>query len=228
MRWLGLLLALAVVGGSWLMFSRSGERLEVLENRIDSLLESGDQEVEIPGLENEIHSLETTRTFNGILLAIGSAAFLGTLFVTFILPSWASRVSQSVYGSNAEVDDPAILQEARALVAKGEYEAAISAFRKAAEEDPSNYLPWTEMARIYSRHLDQPGEAVATLNEALADRDWPQEEQSFLLFRLADLYSEDPHGREMAVVTLRRVIQQFPESRHAMNARHRLKEWGAA
>lgn len=228
MRWLGLLLALAVVGGSWFMFSRSGERLEVLESRIDALLESGDHEVEIPGLENAIHSLETTRTFNGILLAIGSAAFLGTLFVTFILPSWASRVSQSVYGSNAEVDEPTVLHEARGLVAKGEYDAAVAAFRKAVEEDPTNCLPWTEIARIHSRHLDQPAQAVATLNEALAFRDWPQEEQSFLLFRLADLHNEDPQGRGQAVAMLRRVIQSFPDSRHAMNARQRLKEWGAA
>jgi len=228
MRWLGLLLALAVVGGSWYLFSRSGERMEVLENRIDSLLESGDQEVEIPGLENEIHSLESTRTFNGILLAIGSAAFLGTLFVTFVLPSWASRVSQSVYGSNAEVDEPAVLHEARSLVAKGEHEAAIAAFRKAVEEDPANYLPWTEIARIQSRHLDQTEGAVATLNEALAFREWPQEEQSSFLFRLADLYNEDPQGRGQAVAMLRRVIQLSPDSRHAMNARQRLKEWGVA
>ncbi len=226
MRWLGLLLALAVVGGSWFMFYRSGEKLELLENRIDALLESGDQEVEIPGLENAIHSLETTRTFNGILLAIGSAAFLGTLFVTFVLPSWASRVSQSVYGSNEEVDEPAILHEARALVAKGEYGEAIATFRKAVEEDPASRLPWTEIARIQSRHLDQPGEAVATLNEALAFRDWPEEDQAFFLFRLADLYNEDPQGRGQAVSMLQRVIQSFPDSRHAMNARHRLKEWG--
>ncbi|RYD31802.1 MAG: tetratricopeptide repeat protein [Verrucomicrobiaceae bacterium] len=228
MRWLGLLLALAVVGGSWYLFSRSGERMEVLENRIDALLESGDQEVEIPGLENEIHSLESTRTFNGILLAIGSAAFLGTLFVTFVLPSWASRVSQSVYGSNAEVDEPAVLHEARSLVAKGEYGEAVAAFRRAVEEDPANCLPWTEIARIQSRHLDQPGEAVATLNEALAFREWSPEERAFFLFRLADLYHEEPQGRGQAAEMLRRVIHEFPDSRHAMNACQRLKEWGLA
>lgn len=202
--------------------------MEVLEARIDALVETGDQESEIPALQNEIQSLESTRTFNGILLAIGSAAFLGTLFVTFVLPNWASRVSQSVYGSNEEVEEPAILHEARALVAKGDYEGAIAAFRKAATEDPESRLPWTEIARIQLRQLDEPEAAAATLNEALAARDWPEEDRVFLLFRLADLYHEDPQGKEQGMAALQRVIREYPDSRHAMNARHRLKEWGSA
>lgn len=227
MKWLGLLLALAVVGGSWFLFSHSGEQIGAFESRIDALLESGDQEGEIPSLESKIQGLESTRTFNGILLAIASAVFLGTLFVTFVLPNWASRVSQSVYGSNEEVDEPAILHEARSLLAKGEYEEAIQVFRRAVEEDPANRLPWTEIARIQGRYLEQPGAAAQTLAEALASREWPEEDQAFLLFRLADLHREDPQGRAQAVAALERVIREFPDSRHAMNARHRLKEWGA-
>jgi len=228
MKWLGLLLALALVGGSWHLFSSSGERMRTIENRIESLLETGDTEEEIPRLQAEIQSLENSRTFQGVVLAIGSAVVLGIFFVLFVLPNWASRVSQSVYGSNAELDEPAAFHEARSLVAKGDYPGAIAAFRKGAEQEPGNRMPWTEIARIQARHLDQPREAVATLNEAMAAHDWPEEDQAFLLFRLADLHNEDPQGRGQAVAMLQRVIREFPDSRHAMNARNRLKEWGIA
>ncbi len=226
MKWLWLLVVFALVGGSWFLFARSGERMQVLETRIEALVEAGDVDSEIPGLQGEIQSLEGTRTFNGILLAIASAAFLGILFVVFVLPAWAGRVSESVYGSNALVDEPPVFQEARALIAKGEYERAITAFRQALAQDPSNRLAWTEIAKLQARQLDRPKDAVATLHEALALWDWLEEDRAFLLFRMAELQNEEPDGREQAVASLQKVIRDFPDSRHAMNARHRLKDWG--
>lgn len=226
MKWFALLLVIALIGGSWFMFARSGDKLNQLERRVDMLVETGDADSEIPHLNREIQSLETSRTLNGVFLALGGSVFLGVLFSTFVLPNWASRVSQSIYGSNAELDEPAVLHEARVLVAKGEYEEAIAAFRKAAAEDSANRLPWTEIARIQSQHLDQPREAVATLQDALRSRDWPEDDRAFFLFRIAELCNEEASGKEQAVAALQQVIREFPESRHAMNARHRLKEWG--
>lgn len=226
MKWFGLLVVCVLVAGSWLLLARTGERIGELEKRIDVLLESGDEDSRIPELKSEIQILEGRRTINGAILATAGATFLGILFVSFVLPNWASRVSQSVYGSNAELDDPAVYQEARALLAKGDYVEAIGVFREAVKEEPANRLPWLEIARIYSRHLDQPKEGIAALNEALAARDWPDEDRAFFIFRLAELYHEDPNGREQAVSALMRVIREFPDSRHAMNAKHRLKDWG--
>ena len=225
MKWLWLLVVLALVGGSWYLFAKSGERIGLLEARIENLLETGDSDSQIPGLQGEIQSLEGTRTFNGILMAIATAAFLGTLFVVVVLPAWASRVSEGVYGSTAEVDEPAAFHEARTLIAKGDYEGAIAAFRAAAAEDPSNRLPWTEIARIQARQLDEPAEAAATLQQALSAWDWPADDRAFLLFRLAEIQNEEMDGRGQAVATLQQVIREFPQSRHAMNAGHRLKEW---
>lgn len=225
MKWLWLLVVVALVGGSWYLFANSGKRLELLEHRIESLQESGDVDSEIPVLQSQIQSLEGTRTFNGILMAIASAAFLGTLFVVVVLPTWASRVSEAVYGSNAEVDEPAAFHEARALIAKGDYQGAIAAFRAASAEDPSNRLPWTEIAKIQARQLDQSKEAAATLGEALSAWDWSDDDRAFLLFRLAEIQNEETDGRGQAVATLQQVIREFPQSRHAMNASHRLKEW---
>lgn len=225
MKWLGWLVALVLVGGSWFLFERSGEGIGKLEERIEALQEEGDPDGEIEGLRGEIQSLEGTRTFNGILLVIFSAAFVGTLFVVFVLPRWAGKVAEGMYGSGAEMEDTAG-REARALVAKGDYEGAVAAFRKVAEEHPEDRMPWVEIAKIRRQHLEDPQGAIATLKEAMAARDWPEDDAAFFLFRLAEIWNEDVSEREQAVGALQRVIRDFPESRHAMNARHRLREWG--
>jgi tetratricopeptide (TPR) repeat protein len=132
-----------------------------------------------------------------------------------------------MYGSTAEIDD-SLAREARALLAKGDYEGAIAAFRKAAEDSPGDRMPWTEIARIQRQHLDDPQAAIGTLNEALETKEWSDDDAAYFLFRLAELWNEDAMGREQAVGTLQRVIRDFPETRHAMNARHKLRDWGAA
>ena len=51
---------------------------------------------------------------------------------------------------------------------------------------------------------------------------------AYFMFRLAELYDEDAHDRDSAVSILNQVMEQFPESRHSANARHKLHEWGLA
>lgn len=224
MKRLWILLALVLVGGSWFMFAKSAERIGELETRIERLEEAGDPDEEVPALRSEIQSLEGARTFNGILLVIFSAVLLGALFVVFVLPAWAGRVAEGVYGSTAELDDTAG-REARSLLAKGDFHGAMEAFRKWAAES-GDRVPWMEIAKIQRQHLEDPRSAVATLYEALAAKDWPEDDEAFFLFRVADILNEDAGEREQAVAVLQRVIREFPEGRHAMNAKHRLREWG--
>lgn len=222
-----LLIALLLVGGSWFLFERSGGQIEKLEKRIEALQEEGDPESQIPALQGEMQALEGTRTFNGILLVIFGAAFVGTLFVVFVLPNWVGRMAEGMYGSGARLEETPG-REARALLAKGDYEGAIEAFRKVAAEHPEDRMPWTEIAKIQRQHLEDPKAAISTLKEGLGSKEWPDDDAAYFLFRLAEIWNEDVSEREQAVAALQRVIREFPDTRHAMNARHKLRDWGAA
>jgi TolA-binding protein len=48
------------------------------------------------------------------------------------------------------------------------------------------------------------------------------------MFRLAEIYDANLEDRMSAASILQQVIEQFPESRHSANARHKLREWGVA
>ena len=140
--------------------------------------------------------------------------------------AWALEAQEELKLEADDIEDATqAFREARTLFAKGDYEGAIAAFRTAAAEDPSNRLPWTEIARIQAWQLDEPAEAASTLQQALSAWDWPADDRAFLLFRLAEIQNEEMDGRGQAVATLQQVIREFPQSRHAMNAGHRLKEW---
>ncbi|HVJ45025.1 MAG TPA: tetratricopeptide repeat protein [Luteolibacter sp.] len=222
-----LLVALLLLGVSWLLYERSGREIGGLEKRIEALQVEGDPESRIDAVRGKIQELEGSRTFNGILLVIFGAGFVGILFVVFVLPNWAGRMAEGMYGSNAELED-APGREARALLAKGDHEGAVAAFRKVAAEHPEDRMPWIEIAKIQRQQLDDPQGAIATLKEALDSKEWPDDDAAYFLFRLAEIWNEDVSEREQAVAALQRVIREFPETRHAMNARHKLRDWGAA
>src|SRR5690606_1173520 len=129
--------------------------------------------------------------------------------------------------SGEEVEqDP--FHDARVLMAQGEWEGAITAFRMAAEQDPLNRMPYVEIAKIQKVHLEDPHAAIATLRMAIEGQEWEQNDAAFLMFRLAELYDEDAHDRAAAVAIMEQVIEQFPETRHSANARTKLNSWGMA
>jgi len=218
-----LILAL-LVGGSWFMYSISGGKLQDIETRMEALEMKGELE-ELPKLKTDIQSLEGERTFNGILLAFLSAGLIGIVFVLEVLPIIAHRMTHAVYDSGEMVeDDP--MREARSLVAQGDYEGAIASFREAAKADPLNRLPWVEIAKIQKTNLEDPMAAIETIRTALESQEWQLNDAAYFLFRLAELYDEETQNRDAAVSILQQVIDEFPETRHSANARHKLHEWG--
>jgi len=225
-KWIGLLVVVVLVIGSWALYSKTGGKIRGLEHKVAELVELGDPENEVPKVESEIHSLEGEKTFNGILLTFLSAGLVGILFVVFVLPAWAQRVTHAVYDSAEEVEETA-LHEARSLVAQGDYENAIEAFKRAAEEEPLNRVPWVEISKIQKQQYHDTPAAIQTLRTAVEGQEWEINDAAFFLFRLAELYDE-VQDRDTAVVMLRQVIDQFPDTRHSANARHKLHEWHIA
>jgi tetratricopeptide (TPR) repeat protein len=227
MKLIGIAILLLLVAGSWYMFYKSGDGARELQEQIYELENIGDPEEKTPELKTQMHSIEGQRVFSGILLCFMSAGLVGILFVTTLLPAIAQKMTHAVYDSGEEVErDP--FHDARVLMAQGEWEGAIAAFRTAAEQDPLNRMPYVEIAKIQKFNLEDPHAAIATLREAVEGQEWEQNDAAFLMFRLAELYDEDVGDRAAAVALMEQVIEQFPETRHSANARTKLNHWGMA
>jgi tetratricopeptide (TPR) repeat protein len=169
--------------------------------------------------------LDNEKTFSGILLTFVSAGFVGILFVVYLLPFFAHRVTHAVYDS-AEMIERDVMHDARSLLAQGDYAGAIEAFKQAAAAEPTNRLPWVEIAKIQRDHLGDPTAALATFRSALDEQDWEIEDAAFFLFRLVDMYDEVMGDRETAIGILKQAIEEFPDTRHSANARVKLQHWG--
>ncbi|MEO0017578.1 MAG: hypothetical protein RLZZ522_861, partial [Verrucomicrobiota bacterium] len=139
----------------------------------------------------------------------------------------AQRVTHAVYDS-AEMVEKDVMHDARSLMAQGDYDGAIAAFKEAAAQDPLNRLPWVEIAKIQKTNLEDPAAAIATIRHALESQAWEVNDAAYFLFRLAELYDEVEGNRASAVAIMNQVIEQFPETRHSANARNKLHEWEVA
>ena len=185
----------------------------------------GDPEEKVPALKVEMNSREGERTFTGILLCFLSAGLVGIVFVIWLLPILAHKLTHAVYDSGEQVEaDP--FHDARVLMAQGDWDGAISSFKLAAQQDPLNRMPWVEIAKIQRVNLEAPQAAIETLRQAIEGQEWQENDAAFLMFRLAEIYDEDLQERVSATAIMEQVVEQFPESRHSANARAKLLAWG--
>ena len=225
MKWILYVVLAALVGGSWMLYSSKGGEVDAMKAKIAQLDEVGDPENEMPKMKTELGTLEGERTFNGILLAFLSAGLVGMLFVFQILPAIAHRFTHAIYDS-AEMVERDVMHDARSLLAQGDYQGAIEAFRMAAAAEPLNRLPWVEIAKIQKDNLEDPNAAIETIRHALESQAWQVNDAAYFMFRLAEMYDETLGDRNAAVAIFQQVIEAFPETRHSANARHKLHEWG--
>lgn len=224
---IGIAVLVILVAGSWFKFHQSGSRLTDIDTQIVDLRESGDRKNEAPALQVKRQSIESERTFTGILLTFLSAGLIGIFVVTWLLPIFAQKLTHAVYDSGEEIEaDP--FHAARVFMAQGEWDEAIGSFRAAAEADPLNRMPYVEIAKIQRVNMEDPSAAVETLRGAIEGQNWDEKDAAFLMFRLAEIYDEDLEDRADAVTILEQVIEQFPDTRHSANARTKLHEWGMA
>ncbi len=226
LKWILYGVLIVGVGGSWLMYAGKGAESRKQLEKITALKELGDDDPEglLPDMEKKLQDLEGDKTVNGILLTFLTAGLVGTVLVAHVIPFMADRVTQSVYDSG-EVAEKDPMNEARSLVAQGDYEGAIEAYRLAAAADPLNRLPWVEIVKLQKDSLEDPHAAIATIRLALESQEWQVNDAAYFLFRLAELYDEVLGDREMAVGIMNQVITDFPQTRHSANATHKLHEW---
>lgn len=228
MKWALYGLLILGVAFAWFKFADAGHHIEDEKAKLVALKnnDSGeDMTEEIAKQDTIVKGAEDSKTFSGVLLAFLTAGLVGIVFVIHVLPMLAHRVTHAVYDSAEEVEkDP--MHDGRAKVAQGDWEGAISAFRQAAAEQPLNRLPWVEIAKIQLDQLEDVPAAVQTLRTAIEGQEWEENDAAFLMFRLAEIYETRVGDHNSAAVIMNQVIEQFPESRHSANARHKLREWG--
>lgn len=225
MKWgLYVVMALCVIF-AWSKFNNAEKDIKKDEARLVEILNSGDDEEGAAKLQTEIESRKNEKTFSGILLAFLTAGLVGIVFVIHVLPAIAQRFTHAVYDS-AEMVEKDPMHDARAKVAQGDWEGAIECFKLAAEAEPLNRLPWVEISKIQLEQLEDPAASVETLRTAIQGQEWEENDAAYLMFRLAEIYNEHMSDKTSAVSVMQQVIEQFPESRHSANARHKLREWG--
>ena len=229
-KWILYLVFAAAIAVGWTMFMKSGEgEQQKLADEIARIDKNGTlEELEtLPSLKDNLESLKSSKSLSGILMAFLTAGLVGVVFVIDVLPAIAHRFTHAVYDS-AEMVEEDVMHDARAKMAQGDYEGAVGAFRDAAAQDPMNRLPYVEIAKIQREHLHDSQAAVSTLREAIEGQAWEVNDAAFLMFRLAEVYDEDLNDRMSAASLLQQVMDQFPETRHSANARHKLHDWGVA
>ena len=227
MKWgLYAVLVLAVLF-AWSKFSKAGKNIEDTRAQWEEVHNSGDDPDLAEKLKTKFESAESEKTFTGILLAFLTAGLVGIVFVIHVLPAIAHRFTHAVYDSGEMVEaDP--MHDARAKVAQGDWEGAVEAFRAAAAADPLNRLPYVEISKIQLEQLEDPQAAVQTLRQAIEGQEWQENDAAYLMFRLAGIYDTNLNDRNSAATIMQQVMEQFPETRHSANARHKLHEWGLA
>lgn len=217
-----LLLLLALF--SWKSFFDQGKEIRALEQQYEEVFNIGDPDGVAHVLDEKIEGAQGLRIFTGLLLTFLTAGVFGILVVVYLLPLFAQKVTHAVYDSG-EILEKDNMREAHSLLAQGEYLAAIDAFKKVADEDPYNRLPWVEIAKIHRVRLHDPATALTTLHTALESHDWIVDDAAYLMFRIAELYDEDFNDRITARTIMHQVAEEFPETRHSANAIHKLRDW---
>jgi tetratricopeptide (TPR) repeat protein len=214
-------------GACWLWYGLTNRQILHKQELIEKIQSEGDLEEKAADLESELIGLEGQQTFKGILLTFLTSGVIGILFVAHVLPVIVQRFTHAVYDSGEMVDYD-VMRDARSLLAQGEYEAALEEFRNAILAEPSNRMPWMEIAKIEKDHLDDPQAAIETLGNAIETVAWPVDDASFFMFRLAELHEQINGDHAAAAALMQQVVELYPNTRHAANANHRLQELGQA
>lgn len=226
MKWIMYLVLAVLCGLAWNAYSSKGKEMDDLRNKIEAIRDKGDSDTDdlVPKMETDLKAMEDSRTVNGIFVTFLGAGLAGIFFVTTLLPFFAQMLSQGMIGSNEKVEKDA-MSTARSLVAQGDYQGAIEAYKQASIADPLNRLPWVEIVKLQKEQLEDPQAAIATIRHALESQEWEVNDAAYFLFRLAELYDEVEGDRASAVAIMNQVIEQFPSTRHSANASHKLHEW---
>ena len=146
----------------------------------------------------------------------------GIVVLKWIIPALGDRVAETFYSAPEKAEQTAT-QKAMSLVAQGEYHKALAAFGRILEETPTDRFAVMESAKIYQDKLGDTDAAVEVLEKAVRG-EWPEDDKCFFIVKLADIHATQRCDFGRARELLEQLIRDHPESNHAANAHHKLRE----
>lgn len=156
------------------------------------------------------------------LAILGLAISGGIFFVLVVLPAMGDAIGTVMYSSGAVIEKDKGL-EAAAKIASGDYEGAIREYEKMYQEKPEDPFPVSEIAKIHSDKLQNYETALQVLQQHLEEKDWPEDNAAFLMFRMVDVHMH--HGAfAEAKDILEQIVGNFPGTRHSANGKHKIHE----
>ncbi len=159
-----------------------------------------------------------------ILLFILTAIVGGFLFITYVLPRFGDAVGEAMMSSGEEAGTDPYLK-ARGKAAIGDYEGAVQEYQHILAENPEDRMPVAEITKLYLERLHDPANAELTLENAIRQDHWSDDDAAFFIFRLIDIIQEhQPDDQDRVVNLLQKVIRRYPGTRYSANATHKLRE----
>jgi tetratricopeptide (TPR) repeat protein len=153
--------------------------------------------------------------------AILDGLVVASIVAFLIVPSLGDIVGGYFFNPGTKIEkDPH--SDAISKLARGDPEGAIQSYEQILEQDPTDTLAISEIARICCRDLEDTARGAAVLEQALQG-EWPLEQSSFLANRLADIYllQHDPMRARQLII---QIATSLEGTRFAANAQHRLRE----
>jgi tetratricopeptide (TPR) repeat protein len=164
----------------------------------------------------------TQNIFNVFVLILLFAGTLGAIVAFFLLPAIGEWVGHLFIAPNERIEKGEY-DDALAFANQGDYEGAIAAYRNVLRNNPEDTHALNEIVHLYCDKLNNYDAAAAELEEAL-QREWSEEKGAFVASRLAEVYWKYQGDADRARAILTQIMESMPETRHAANARHKLRD----
>ncbi len=147
---------------------------------------------------------------------------VGGIVALSLIPLVGEQIGSFFFNPGQQIEkDPHA--PAVSKIAAGDYEGAIEEYRNVLEDNPSDTMAISEIARFYCDKLENSAAAAEVLEEAL-QREWGADDSAFLCNRLVDVYWTYMHDGVRAHALLVQIAENLPDTKYAANALHRMRE----
>lgn len=159
--------------------------------------------IDTPVGETDMLSKLTIAMVTGLLLAI--------VTLKFILPAIGDFFSGGVYGTSFK-QEKSPYEKAIAKKNQGDYTEAIKEYIKVSNSETEDTFPIIEIANIYIENLEDLETACQWIEDKINSKDWEPKSEMLLAYRLSEIQAEELKDKELAVKTLRELINRHPNS----------------
>jgi tetratricopeptide (TPR) repeat protein len=165
---------------------------------------------------------DPTKIIMYFISMIALAIVAGAILATTVIPALGERLGDVFYSSGEKIQkDPH--SDAVAKMARGDFEGAAESYEAIAHKNPDDLHALSEAARLRCERLGDCEGAARLLEQGL-ERDLSLDDSAFLVSRLVDVYWNYYRDAQSSIALLQQIIEKMPDTRHATNAYHRIRQ----